>query len=225
MPRFTASFALLWLAVACAGSDDPKPADSDVIETDPPVADDTDVVDTDPPDTDAIDTDPADTDVADTDPPDTDVVDSDPVDTDTDAIDTDLPPDSCAAASGICTSGDRCPDAFEDATFAGDCVFSDGPGVCCLAPPPQPTGETCADYGGVCAPIAGCGFVDGDFAPGTCRDAWPGLICCVPETLCGPHSMICCGDGVSYVPMCDRGTLDCPFPDTTLMDEALCIFP
>jgi hypothetical protein len=199
---------LLALLLACTGADDPKPDDTD-IANDTDLADDTDVADDTDPDTDGVDSDP---------------LDSDPAETDI-ADDTDLPPDSCAAASGICTSGDRCPDAFEDATFAGDCVFDDGPGVCCLAPPPQPTGDTCADYGGVCAPIAGCGFVDGDFAPGTCRDAWPGLICCVPETLCGPHTMICCGDGVSYVPMCDRGTLDCPFPDTTLMDEALCILP
>lgn len=205
---------LSWLVIFAACTTGKDGGD----DTDPPV-DDTDVLETDveETDTEAPDTDPVDTDVADTDVADTD---TDPPDTD--PADTDLPPTDCKSARGICTSADRCPGAYVLTGFAGDCVFDDGPGVCCRAPDAPTAGDTCVAYGGVCAPIAGCNFVDGAFAEGTCRDAWPGLVCCVPEDVCGVTDQICCGDGVSYVATCDRGTLECNIPGTTLMSEASC---
>jgi hypothetical protein len=214
----------LALLGACAGAADKDPTDEVTDPTDQIVDPTDELTDTDPAtdvsptdDTDVDPTDPTD-DVTDTDPADTDASDTD----ETDVSDTDVTPLSCKDARGICTSSDRCPTGDELPSFADDCVFSDGPGVCCEAPEAQPAGRTCADYGGVCAPIAGCGFVDGEMAEGTCRNAWPGLTCCVPEDVCGAHTQVCCGDGVAFVPTCDRGTLECNIPDTTLIEEALC---
>lgn len=217
----------LWLVVfaACTaakdgGDDSDTPVDdTDVIDTDEDTPDTPDTEDTD------VETDTPETDVhtdliVDTDPPDTDPSDTDTPDTD--AVDTDRPPTDCKSARGICTSTDRCPGASVLPGFAGDCVFDDGPGVCCQAPAAPSGGDTCVSYGGVCAPIAGCNFVDGAFADGSCRDAWPGLVCCVPEDVCGATDQICCGDGVSFVATCDRGTLECNIPGTTLMPEASC---
>lgn len=130
--------------------------------------------------------------------------------------------EDCKSSQGVCTSSDRCPEGQEIRVHADDCTFDDGPGVCCRAPQPTDSGETCEAYGGVCAPISGCGMVDGWHADGTCEDPWAGLTCCVPEGLCGVQEDVCCGDGVAYVPTCDRGNIECNIEDTELVPEDEC---
>lgn len=92
----------------------------------------------------------------------------------------------------------------------------------------QTTGNTCAQQGGLCAPIAGCNFVDGAFAlttPACGSTGVIGSVCCVPEAICGVSDKICCGAGsaADFVPMCDRGTFSCTeFPGTLLLPIADC---
>lgn len=131
----------------------------------------------------------------------------------------------CKAQGGLCTQTAECDDAggTVDPAGAPGCVFDDGPGVCCVPPAPQTSGDTCASHGGVCSPIAGCNFVDGAFAPPECTGV--GIVCCVPETICGVENVICCDPGPSadFRPMCDRGDWTCDaFTGTTLMPEEDC---
>jgi hypothetical protein len=208
-----ASILALALLAACHG----EPSKDVVVDTEPA---DSDVV---------VDTErPADTDA----PADSDAVDSDLVDTDA-GTDTDghtgPVPTSCKEAGGICTSSALCGSNLALTSFAADCAFDDGPGVCCLAPPERPTGDTCSARGGVCAPIAGCGFVDGWlWLDRACQNAGGvGTTCCLPEAACGPEQDECCNDdhSTSYRASCDRGVVACEIPDTTLVPLGTCITP
>jgi hypothetical protein len=126
----------------------------------------------------------------------------------------------CLGSQADCTAGGGTHASGGDAT----CVFDDGPGVCCTPPAAQPAGDGCPERGGLCAPIAGCNFVDGSFAPPTEECAGAALlVCCLPESVCGEETQVCCGDTVAFRPSCDRGTFTCEeFPDTTLVDEGDC---
>jgi hypothetical protein len=140
----------------------------------------------------------------------------------------DVTANPCEAAGGLCLGGpaSTCTDRGGSVAPSGDagCVFDDGPGVCCVPPAAQASGDTCASHGGVCAPIAGCNFTQGNFAPPSCFDqGGPGTVCCVPQSVCGPETEACCNDMTTYRPMCDRGAFTCDgLPDTTLKPRAQC---
>ena len=143
--------------------------------------------------------------------------------------DVEPPSNACAAEGGICVSNaTACSSGGGTRAAAGDsgCVFDDGPGACCVPPAAEATGDTCRSRGGLCAPIGGCNFVEGSFAPpaSDCGSV-PVIICCLPETVCGKETEVCCGDTVAFRPTCDRGTFTCDlFDGTTLRDEAECTF-
>lgn len=131
----------------------------------------------------------------------------------------------CLAERGICVSDSAsCTGGGGTVSAAGasGCVFSDGRGVCCVPPAPMPTGDSCASHGGVCAPISGCNFVQGAFAPPTC--AGVGVVCCVPRSVCGPETQVCCAPGgsASFRPSCDRGAYRCTLDGTMLMPRDRC---
>jgi hypothetical protein len=137
-------------------------------------------------------------------------------------------PNACKAVDGICL-GDSASCTGGGGTLApgGDsgCAFDDGAGFCCVPPEPQPSGDTCASRGGLCAPISGCNFVDGAFAPSSDCTGVP-IVCCVPETICGPEDVVCCtaGSGADFRPECDRGTFTCDaFSGTVLTPIDDCV--
>ncbi len=129
----------------------------------------------------------------------------------------------CVLAGGICTAAMMCLTTTLPEGAPG-CIFDDGPGVCCVPPPPLPTGETCSSFGGVCATVGACLRSLGWFAPSDC-ELGASVVCCVPEQRCGEHNVICCDPGpeADFMPVCDRGTLTCPFEGTTLVPEAECV--
>ncbi len=132
---------------------------------------------------------------------------------------------ACAAANGICVgTAAACTGGGGSvaAAGAGGCRFSDGDGTCCVPPAAQSTGDSCAAHGGVCAPIAGCNFVGGAFAPGSCSGV--GIVCCVPRLVCGQETQVCCAPGgaATFRPSCDRGTFRCTIDGTTLMPRDRC---
>lgn len=198
---------LVVLAVGCTngGKDD----DTDVDPDDTDKITDTDVT----PDTDATDTDTA-------------VLDTDVVDTD---ADTDPPPTNCKDAGGICTgAANACGRGQALPNFASDCVFDDGPGICCKAPPEQPTGDNCRSLGGVCAPVGGCYMTDGYLtsAPPCSANFGPSYVCCVPEAVCGPATSECCDTSTVYVTSCVHGVETCDgLPGTTMVPIGTCIVP
>ena len=64
---------------------------------------------------------------------------------------------------------------------------------CCVPPAPTVIDGVCAHLGGLCAPMAGCGFVDAALAPQSdCVFDGAGTSCCVPEWHCGEETQICC---------------------------------
>ncbi len=131
----------------------------------------------------------------------------------------------CRAVGGICLGrGADCAGGGGEVAPAGaaGCRFSDGDGVCCVPPAAQPMGDTCATHGGLCAPIAGCNFVGGSFAPPSCTGV--GIVCCVPPTACGPETQVCCAEGGSatFRPSCDRGSYRCTIAGTSLMPRDRC---
>lgn len=132
----------------------------------------------------------------------------------------------CEAGGGVCIgSGGACETVGGTRYPAGDsqCLFSDGPGACCVPPPVQPTGDTCADRGGVCAPIAGCNFTNSAFAPTpTPSCGFGGFICCVPNTVCGEETMVCCNSMTTFRPACDRGQWICTIEGTTMRPPSEC---
>ena len=138
------------------------------------------------------------------------------------------PENECQAVGGICLgSGTACTDAGGTLLPAGDagCVFSDGQGACCAPPVANPTGDSCLDHGGLCAPIAGCNFVEGAFTPSMplCND--PFQLCCVTGYVCGNEDVMCCdlAGPTGYRAACDRGTFTCNhIPDTTLVPVGMC---
>lgn len=181
--------------------------------------------DTDLDDTDVVDTDVLDTDVQDTDTEDTALPDTDAADTDND---TDPPPTSCKEANGICTASNACGRGQALPSFASDCVFDDGPGVCCKAPPEQATGENCRQLGGVCAPVGGCYMVDGYLTSANpCfQNFGPSYVCCVPESQCGVSQFECCDTSTVFVSSCIHGVETCDgLPGTTKVPIGTCIVP
>jgi hypothetical protein len=129
----------------------------------------------------------------------------------------------CVLAGGICTASTMCTTTVEPSGASG-CIFDDGPGVCCMPPPLEPTGDTCPSYGGVCATVGACNRVGGWFTPADCAMG-ASVVCCVVEQRCGPHEWICCTPGpeADFNPTCERTGLTCPFEGTTLMRVDDCV--
>jgi hypothetical protein len=138
------------------------------------------------------------------------------------------PSNPCEAIGGLCIGGnpDACISGGGKLAQAGDsgCVFDDGPGLCCIPPAAEASGDTCQSHGGICAPIAGCNFTHGNFAPPSCwQQGGPGTVCCVPQRICGPETNYCCNDMTTFRPMCDRGEFTCSaFPDTEYRPRDQC---
>jgi hypothetical protein len=137
----------------------------------------------------------------------------------------------CAAAGGVCIGGGAPCSGTVNADLSGECRFDDGAGACCVPPAAAPSGDTCASRGGTCAPIAGCGKVDGWVADSSdCTGV--NNVCCVPEASCdGQEELVCCAyDESSGAPMtqfsglCDRGTVTC-FEGTALTCVEDCVVP
>jgi len=136
---------------------------------------------------------------------------------------TPAPTNACEALGGLCLGqGAACTNGGGTVSAAGasGCVFSDGPGVCCIPPAAQSAGTDCRSHGGLCAPIAGCNFTHGNFAPPSCGGV--GIVCCVPQKICGPETMACCNAQTTFRPACDRGTFVCTIAGTTLKPRAQC---
>jgi len=143
------------------------------------------------------------------------------------AVDGAAPPpaNACEALGGLCLGqGSACTNGGGTVSAAGavGCVFSDGPGVCCLPPAAQAAGTDCRSHGGLCAPIAGCNFTHGNFAPPSCTGMGVGVVCCVPQKICGEETVACCNDTTTFRPACDRGTFRCTIAGTTLKPRAQC---
>jgi hypothetical protein len=133
------------------------------------------------------------------------------------------PTNPCEALGGLCLGqSTACTNGGGTVSAAGasGCVFSDGPGVCCIPPEPQATGADCRSHGGLCAPIAGCNFTSGNFAPPSCGGL--GIVCCVPQKICGPETMACCNASTTFRPACDRGAFVCTIAGTTLKPRSEC---
>ncbi len=135
----------------------------------------------------------------------------------------------CAGAGGVCVSDQAaCADGTLQSAFDGECTFSDGPGYCCVPPPPAASGSTCAASGGVCAPIGGCGATQGWYTPNgdECSAAYGvGSICCAPHDACEGWGVVaCCSDdgATAFVADCDFGTLSCPLDGTNLTCDQDC---
>lgn len=126
----------------------------------------------------------------------------------------------CKLAGGVCVGQGQCGGAV-DTAHSAECTFDDVPGDCCVAPSAASSGDTCVDVGGVCAPIAGCGFVNGwRMMTSDCRGV--GFQCCVPQGVCGDIDAVCCGDTWSSVASCVRGDLVCQLDGHTLMCSESC---
>ena len=159
--------------------------------------------------------------------------DTTPADTTVDDTTADTSPDTtlagpCEAGGGVCLGmGGECETVGGTSYPAGDsqCVFTGELGTCCIPPAVQPTGDTCADRGGVCAPIAGCNFTNSSFAPTptpSCSRFNPGIVCCVPNSVCGEETMRCCDATTSFRPACDRGQWICTIDGTTMLPISEC---
>ena len=123
----------------------------------------------------------------------------------------------CKAAGGVCVGAGTCEGGTLAHDYDSECAFDDGAGECCVPPAPASSGETCADLGGVCAPIAGCGMVNGwGDSTDDCGD-WVGETCCVPQAVCGDIDATCCGDGWASTPGCFHGELACQVEEHELM--------
>ena len=136
---------------------------------------------------------------------------------------------ACKDEGGICLGSESsCTDQGGTHAAAGDvtCDFDDVTGVCCVPPAPTVIDGVCADLGGLCAPMAGCGFVDAALAPQSeCVFDGAGTSCCVPEWQCGVETEVCCTADhlTAYRPRCVCGTYECDIEGTTLMPEAECL--
>jgi len=130
---------------------------------------------------------------------------------------------ACEALGGLCLGqGAACTNGGGTVSVPGaaGCLFSDGPGVCCLPPAPQASGADCRAHGGLCAPIAGCNFTHGNFAPPSCGGV--GIVCCVPQKICGEETVACCNDTTTFRPACDRGQFVCTIAGTTRKPRGQC---
>ncbi len=128
----------------------------------------------------------------------------------------------CFDAGGACVGLGQCGGSPASA-HNSECVFDDGPGVCCLFPEPSEDGDLCSDYGGVCAPIGGCGRVVGYRIPTADCNQGP-FMCCIPQSQCGAADVSCCAEGMTWYASasCVRGELVCAVPDTELMRTEDC---
>ncbi len=115
----------------------------------------------------------------------------------------------CASSSGDCTTGGG---TYQPAGDIG-CVFDDGPGACCIPPKMTQAKTTCADFGGICAPISGCNFVQGAYAAFEGCKGIP-MICCVPHDICGDENESCCDNMTTYRTACDHGAWICTIDGT-----------
>ena len=89
----------------------------------------------------------------------------------------------------------------------------DGPGACCIPPKMTQAKATCADFGGICAPISGCNFVQGAYAAFEGCKGIP-MICCVPHDICGDENESCCDNMTTYRTACDHGAWICTIDGT-----------
>jgi hypothetical protein len=120
-----------------------------------------------------------------------------------------MPQGACAQAGGTVP-----------ASSPAGCFFSDGPAECCVPPAAEPSPTTCAQAGGLCAPIGGCLDAGGYFTSTNAGcNAGGSYACCVPHAQCGEQTIDCCTDMTIYRPACDGGKLVCtlgmPFPKGT----------
>jgi len=194
------------------------------VEPEPDTSGDDTGADTAPADTTTDDT-TADTTVDDTAPDDT-TADTTADDTTADTTPDTTPVGPCEAGGGVCIGmGGPCETVGGTPYPAGNsqCVFTGELGSCCIPPAVQPTGDTCADRGGLCAPIAGCNFTNSAFAPTpTPSCGFGGIICCVPNTVCGEETTRCCDTMTSFRPACDRGQWICTIDGTTMLPISEC---
>lgn len=136
---------------------------------------------------------------------------------------------ACAAAGGVCVADvDQCAGGTRLSDHDAECAFDDGAGFCCMPPAPASSGGTCGDSGGVCAPIAGCGFVHGWITPNgdECTSTWGvGNVCCAPGDACEGWgvSTCCTNDGATaFTPSCDRGEVVCTIEGTARVCDQDC---
>ena len=115
----------------------------------------------------------------------------------------------CASNSTDCTTGGG---TYQPNGDTG-CVFDDGPGACCIPPKMTQSTATCADFGGICAPISGCNFVQGAYAAFEGCKGIP-MICCVPHDICGDENESCCDNMTTYRTACDPGAWICTIDGT-----------
>ena len=143
---------------------------------------------------------------------------------DTGSVQTTAP--QCRESGGVCVAEGKCNGTVVSEHKA-ECTFDDGSGDCCVPPSASKIGDTCAEHGGVCAPIAGCDFTNGWFSPSSdCQTSFI-EICCVPYQSCGGYEQYsCCIQGeTSFRPVCDRGHVNCSIEQTVLMCTNDCITP
>lgn len=119
---------------------------------------------------------------------------------------------ACGMDSGICVGAGECAPA--NGTVApsspGGCFFDDGPAECCVPPAPKPDAMTCADAGGLCAPIGGCLDAGGYLTTIDAGCDFQGLFaCCVPHDRCGDQTFECCDGQAVFNPSCDNGMFVC----------------
>ena len=127
----------------------------------------------------------------------------------------------CEAAAGVCIASGTCPTRVAD-EHSGECAFDDGPGECCIALEGAAAGNGCAELGGVCTAIAGCGMVGGWRATTPdCTDV--GFECCVPQARCGSANVVCCGDTWASVASCVRGEFTCQIEGHALESLDTCL--
>jgi hypothetical protein len=134
------------------------------------------------------------------------------------ASDGGAPATDCLSARGVCTFGAAACSSGGGtvaSAFDGDCLFSDGAGTCCIPPAPAPSGDSCADQGGICTPVGGClrDEIQGHLTTARC----PNLqACCVPAAACPEPRPNCCGEGVTFRASCVRGDYVCFDPSLQL---------
>lgn len=134
----------------------------------------------------------------------------------------------CAAAGGVCAASlDACEPGTRLPDHDAECVFDDGTGYCCAPPAASASGDSCAEQGGLCAPISGCDYVKGWFTPTEeCGELY-GIpsVCCAPQDSCEGYGVItCCTDDemAAYRASCLDGEAVCTVDGTSLMCDQDC---
>lgn len=114
---------------------------------------------------------------------------------------------------GICMGAGTCAPAGGTVapSSPGGCFFDDGPAECCVPPAPLPDAMTCAEAGGLCAPIGGCLDAGGYLTSIDAGCEFQGnFACCVPHDRCGEQTIECCDGPTVFNPTCDAGVFVCP---------------